>query len=156
MGFLICFPFKNPLFLQKNYSKIANAAVAHQKVTPEEYLRMERESAEKHEYIFGKIIPTGGASTNHNEIVGNIYFLIRKLLDENTYNIYSADQRVYNATTQSYVYPDVVVIKGDLEYADDMFDTITNPMLVVEVSSNSTMKLDRMDKFFGLSKGRKL
>lgn len=126
---------------------MASAAVAYQTATPEEYLRMERESAEKHEYIFGKIRPMGGASTNHNEIVGNIYFLIRKMMDESIYNIYTADQRVYNAFTGNYVYPDVVVIKGALEYADELFDTITNPLLVVEVSSNSTIKVDRMDKF---------
>ncbi len=126
---------------------MANASVAHQKVSPEEYLRMERESAEKHEYIFGKIILMGGASTNHNEIVGNIYFLIRKMMNENNYNIYSADQRVFNESTQNYVYPDVVVVKGDLAYAAEMFDTITNPLLVVQVASASTRKLDRMDKF---------
>lgn len=123
------------------------AAVANAKVTPEEYLRMERESDEKHEYIFGKIIPRGGASTNHNEIVGNIYFLIRKMMDEENYSIYNADQRVYNDTTKSYVYPDVVVVKGELEYADEMFDTLTNPLLVVEVSSDSTERKDRTDKF---------
>lgn len=124
----------------------ASTAVAHQKVTPEEYLRMERESAEKHEYIFGKIRPMGGASTNHNRIARNILVLLETMLG-NEFETFISDQRVYNAFTGNYVYPDVVVIKGALEYADNLFDTITNPLLVVEVSSNSTLKIDRMDKF---------
>lgn len=131
---------------------MVEAAVVNEKVTPEEYLRMERASDEKHEYLFGKIIPMGGASTNHNEIVGNIYFLIRKMMDEENYSIYNADQRVYNATVQSYVYPDVVVVKGELAYADNMFDTLTNPLLVVEVSSSSTIDKDRIEKFFAYRK----
>lgn len=125
---------------------MANAAVAHQKVSPEEYLRMERESPEKHEYLFGKVIPMGGASTNHNRITRNILILLGISLSDD-YEVFTADQRVYNAFTENYVYPDVVVIKGELEYADEMFDTITNPLLIVEVSSNSTLKVDRMDKF---------
>ncbi len=123
------------------------ATIATNKVTPEEYLRMERESDEKHEYLFGKIIPMGGASTDHNEIAGNLYFFIRSAMDESIYNIYQSDQRIYNGITQNYVYPDVVVVKGELEYADDMFDTLTNPLLVVEVASSSTMKKDCLEKF---------
>lgn len=125
---------------------MASAAVAYQTATPEEYLRMERESAEKHEYIFGKIRPMGGASTNHNRIARNILVFLETMLSDE-FETFIADQRVYNAFTGNYVYPDVVVIKGALEYADELFDTITNPLLVVEVSSNSTIKVDRMDKF---------
>jgi Uma2 family endonuclease len=125
---------------------MVETAIVHPKVTPEEYLRMERESDEKHEYIFGRIIPMAGASTQHNRIVRNMLILLGiHLTDE--YEAFAADQRVYNASTENYVYPDIVVVKGELEYADELFDTITNPLLVVEVSSNSTMKLDQMDKF---------
>lgn len=121
-------------------------AVENKKVTPEEYLRMERESDEKHEYLFGKMIPMSGASTDHNRIARNILILLGNLLPDE-YEVFISDHRVYNAFTQNYVYPDVVVVKGELEYADDMFDTLTNPLLVVEVASPSTVKLDKMEKF---------
>lgn len=122
------------------------AAVANAKVTPEEYLRMERESDEKHEYIFGQIIPMGGASTNHNRIARNMLVLLENMLSDD-FEAFMADQHVYNDTTKSYVYPNVVVVKGELEYADEMFDTLTNPLLVVEISSDSTERKDRTDKF---------
>jgi Uma2 family endonuclease len=37
-----------------------------------EYLRFERSSEEKHEYINGFVIPMAGASREHNLITGNI------------------------------------------------------------------------------------
>ena len=124
-----------------------------EKVTsPAAYLQAERGRAEKHEYLNGQIIPMGGASTNHNQITGNLYFLFRMLLDEQLYNIYTIDHRVHNPITQSYTYPDVVVVKGDIEYLDDAFDTLLNPLLIVEVSSNSTFERDLHEKFVAYRK----
>ena len=94
----------------------------------------------------------GGASTNHNQITGNLYFLLRMLLDEQTYNIYSVDHRVHNPITQSYTYPDVVVVQGQLEYLDEAFDTLTNPLLIAEVSSDSTFERDLQEKFVAYRK----
>ncbi len=121
-------------------------SVTSNKVTPEEYLRMERESDEKHEYILGKIIPMSGASIDHNRIARNLLILLGNILPDD-FEAFIADQRVYNPIVQSYVYPDVVVVKGEVEFTDDMFDTIINPFLVVEVSSDSTEKKDRSEKF---------
>lgn len=103
---------------------------------------MERESDEKHEYIFGKIIPMSGASTDHNRIAKNMVVLFENMLPDE-YEVFIADHRVYNPVVQSYVYPDVVVVKGELEYADDMFDTLTNPLLVADIASDS----NRLKKF---------
>ncbi len=121
-------------------------------ISPEEYLQAERRRTEKHEYINGQVIPMGGASTNHNQITGNLYFLLRMLLDEQTYNIYSVDHRVHNPITQSYTYPDVVVVQGQLEYLDEAFDTLTNPLLIAEVSSDSTFERDLHEKFIAYRK----
>lgn len=40
--------------------------------TAAEYLAMERRSSEKHEVVFGEIIPTPRVSARHVVIVGNI------------------------------------------------------------------------------------
>lgn len=121
-------------------------------ISPDEYLQAERRRTEKCEYINGQVIPMGGASTNHNQITGNLYFLLRMLLDEQTYNIYSVDHRVHNPITQSYTYPDIVVVKGELEYLDDTFDTLLNPLLIAEVSSDSTFERDLHEKFIAYRK----
>ncbi|WP_017720965.1 nSTAND1 domain-containing NTPase [Kamptonema formosum] len=46
-----------------------------------------------------------------------------------------------------YTYPDVMVIQGEPVYHENRKDTITNPMLIVEVLSKSTKNYDRGDKF---------
>jgi len=127
-------------------------SISKRSISPEEYLQAERRRAEKREYINGQVIPMGGASTNHNQITGNLYFILRTLLDESDYNIYSTDHRVHNPITQSYTYPDIVVVKGKLEYLDDAFDTLLNPLLIAEVSSDSTFERDLHEKFVAYRK----
>lgn len=127
-------------------------SISKKSISPEEYLQAERRRTEKCEYINGQVIPMGGASTNHNQITGNLYFLLRTLLDESAYNIYSTDHRVHNPISQSYTYPDIVVVKGELEYLDDAFDTLLNPLLIAEVSSDSTFERDLHEKFVAYRK----
>jgi Uma2 family endonuclease len=42
-------------------------------ITPEEYLKLERASEEKHEYVAGQILAMSSASKNHNLIVGSTF-----------------------------------------------------------------------------------
>jgi len=46
-----------------------------------------------------------------------------------------------------YTYPDVVVVCGDLELEDKKFDTLLNPLVIIEILSNSTELYDRGEKF---------
>lgn len=47
-----------------------------------------------------------------------------------------------------YVYPDAMVICGEIERAAQRNDAIANPKVIVEVLSKSTEAYDRGDKFF--------
>ena len=47
----------------------------------------------------------------------------------------------------NYTYPDVMVVEGELTYKPGRKDTITNPILIMEVLSASTRTYDRGDKF---------
>ena len=47
----------------------------------------------------------------------------------------------------SYCYRDVSVVCEEPRFADDVFDTLLNPIVVVEVLSPSTEAYDRGDKF---------
>jgi Uma2 family endonuclease len=55
--------------------------------------------------------------------------------------------RIRVAATGLYTYPDVVVVCGEPQLADDAFDTLLNPTLIVEVISPSTEGYDRGKKF---------
>jgi Uma2 family endonuclease len=68
-------------------------------------------------------------------------------LKERPCNVYSSDMRVNVRATGLYTYPDVVVTCGEERFADDHHDTLLNPLLIIEVLSDSTEAYDRGTKF---------
>lgn len=115
----------------------------------EEYYKLEEKSIYKHQYHSGKIIPIEGASVKHNLLATKIsiligFFLIKNLLK---LKISNSDTKVRINSYNKIVYPDAVVICEVPEYFEDRNDTITNPLIVVEISSPSTSKHDRTTKF---------
>ncbi len=115
--------------------------------TPEEYLKLERTSAQKHEYSRGEIFAMGGASARHVLIVGNVARELGNQLRDRRCTVYSVDLRVSVSPDGLYTYPDVIVVCGDPQFIDTELDTLTNPTLIVEVLSESTKNYDRGEKF---------
>jgi Uma2 family endonuclease len=115
-------------------------------ITAAEYLAAERKSPERHEFLKGEIIPMTGASRPHNLIANKISRLLGNGLDELDYEVYQSDMRVHNPVSESYSYPDVVVVKGAPQLINDEFDTLLNPVLIIEVLSPGTESYDRGDK----------
>jgi Uma2 family endonuclease len=115
--------------------------------TAAEYLSMERNSSEKHEFAFGEIYAMSGASARHVEIVGNNAGELRNQLRQRPCRVYSTDLRLCVDANHRYTYPDVVVVCGQPQFLDDQLDTLLNPDLIVEVLSESTRNYDRGDKF---------
>lgn len=118
-------------------------------IAPDDYLRQEREAESKSEYIDGDVIPMAGASPNHNLIKENVGFHINLCIRGTNKGCrsMSSDQRVHVPTPSLYAYPDIVVVCGTNQYHDALRDTLTNPMLVVEVLSPGTAAFDRGEKF---------
>ncbi|MBI2231888.1 MAG: Uma2 family endonuclease [Deltaproteobacteria bacterium] len=115
--------------------------------TVAEYLSMDRDASEKHEFAFGETYAMGGASARHVEIVGNIVSELRNHLRQRPCRVYSTDLRLRVDADHRYTYPDVVVVCGQPQFLDDQLDTLLNPDLIVEVLSESTRNYDRGDKF---------
>lgn len=118
-----------------------------QLLTPEEYLRIERASEERHEYYDGEMFQMSGASRKHNLIAGNIFGELRSQLREKPCEAYITDMRVRVSATGLYTYPDVVVACGEPQFDDYELDTLLNPTLIVEVLSKPTASYDRKTKF---------
>ena len=116
-------------------------------IAPDDYLRQEREAESKSEYIDGDVIPMAGASPNHNLIKENVAILIGAHVRTKGCRSMSSDQRVHVPTSSLYAYPDIVVVCGPNQYHDALRDTLTNPLLVVEVLSPGTAAFDRGEKF---------
>src|SRR5437588_41016 len=88
--------------------------------TINEYLRLEAEAKQRHEYRDGRPC-----------------------------RVYDSTLRVRIPRTPLYTYPDVSVICGETQFdpQDANRTTATNPRLIVEVLSNSTEADDRGEKF---------
>ncbi len=116
-------------------------------LTPEAYLAWERKAPFKNEYIKGQIITMSGASRAHNLITMNIANQFYNQLVARGCEVYAGDMRVRARPTDSYFYPDVVVVCDEPRFEDDTFDTLLNPIVVVEVLSRTTAAYDRGEKF---------
>jgi Uma2 family endonuclease len=124
-------------------------ATAPNTLTPEEYLRLERASLEKHEYEGGHMFAMAGANRRHRIINDNIRFALR--LKEAACGCVSdnSDTRLFIPATGGYTYSDVVMTCGEEQrFQDDALDTLLNPTLIVEVLSPSTENYDRGGKFY--------
>jgi len=113
----------------------------------EEYLALDRAADYKSEYVAGEIYAMGGASPRHVLIAGNTAGEFRNRLRATQCQVYSSDLRIQADSDNVYYYPDVAVVCGKPEYRDGKKDTITNPLIIVEVLSPATRNYDRGDKF---------
>jgi Uma2 family endonuclease len=116
-------------------------------LTPEEYLEIERRAERKSEYFQGEMFAMAGASFAHVVIVGNLGRELGNRLKTGPCGVYSSELRLRVAPNGLFTYPDVMVICGGPEFADDRTDTVVNPILIVEVLSESTQAYDRGKKF---------
>ena len=113
------------------------------RLTPEEYLRIERTAEWKSEYIDGEMFAMSGASFELTVIVANLAGELRNALRNGPCIVASADLRVATDRRRHYTYPDVVVVCDPPEFVDEQLDTLTNPKVIAEVLSDSTEKYDR-------------
>ncbi len=116
-------------------------------LTSEEYLAWERKQPFKNEYYNGQIIAMSGASRSHNRITVDITIQLGNQLMNSECEVFASEMRVRTSPEISYFYPDVIVVCGEPRFEDNTFDTLLNPMLVIEVLSPSTAAFDRGEKF---------
>jgi Uma2 family endonuclease len=113
----------------------------------EDYLTTERKAEGKNEYFKGEIFIMGSASKAHNLISGNVPAFLHTRLKSKSCRLYSNDMRLHIPGTTFYTYPDIVVVCGKQEFLDQKFDTLLNPVFLLEVLSPSTADYDIERKF---------
>lgn len=114
-------------------------------LTPSQYLLAERLAERKSEYLDGELFPMPGVSLEHDRIVGDIFGELRQALKNTRCDVFTADMRV-QLSGRRFVYPDVTVVCGTPTFADAEVDTLTNPTVVFEVLSESTLNHDLGEK----------
>ena len=115
--------------------------------TPEEYIFLERKATLKSEYLSGEMFAMSGASLAHTFITLDIATELNIQLRGQECEVVTNDMRVKTTPIVSYFYPDIVVFCGEPEFEDDAFDTLLNPIIIIEVLSPSTEAYDRKEKF---------
>lgn len=113
----------------------------------EEYLIAERKATLKSEYLSGEILAMSGASLAHARITLDIATQLNIQLRGYNCEVVTNDMRVKTTPRIAYFYPDVIVFCGDPEFEDNTFDTLLNPVLIIEVLSTSTEQYDKGEKF---------
>lgn len=112
------------------------------KVSFAEYLDFERQADTKHEFRGGEIYAMSGGTLTHARLSAKIIFLLSRSLSQSC-QVFSSDLKIYAATVNEGMYPDVSLLCGEPEFYDGRRDILLNPTVVCEVLSPSTREYDQ-------------
>lgn len=103
----------------------------------DEYLNFEQSSDTKNEFIDGKIYAMAGASANHERISVNVLSEFRSHLKNSPCEPFGSDMKL--RINSNFFYPDAIV---DCKFDNSEPYFTTTPILIVEVLSKATRKVD--------------
>lgn len=121
--------------------------------TPEQYLALEREAFERHEWLDGLVYAMPGESPNHSIICSNINAELNIQLRGRPCMVFSPNMKVRaelvpgKSTKGLFAYPDVLIVCGKPAFHDQHRDVFVNPKVIIEVLSKSTSRYDHEEKF---------
>jgi Uma2 family endonuclease len=116
-------------------------------MTYTEYLAAEAVADVRHEYLNGDVRAMAGGTIEHGGLAMAVAREIGLALRDRPCRAFSSDVRVRVPGTGLATYPDLSVVCGQLQTAPDDDNAITNPVLLVEVLSDSTEAYDRGAKW---------
>ncbi|HNG90115.1 MAG TPA: Uma2 family endonuclease, partial [Saprospiraceae bacterium] len=124
------------------------SSAPRRRYTVQEYLEIERKTGEKHIFLNGIVLPMAGAKPSHIRITRNVLVeLCNALAERDDAEAFPNDTKIYLPLFRHYYYPDALAVVGKAEFSDDEAGAITNPILIVEVLSDSTAAFDKGQKF---------
>lgn len=123
--------------------------LATQHLSIDEWLALEQSTGERYEYHFGEVFAMAGGTRAHSLISGNAFYAV-----ENNFRTkglpcetHTSDLKIEVNAKGRYVYPDTLAVCDEIEESDKVTGAITNPRLVIEVTSESSGEYDRGAKF---------
>lgn len=117
------------------------------RMTYAEYLLAEQSSETKHEYLRGEVYAMAGGTPTHAGLAMAVGVALSNALAERPCRVFSSDLRVRVEATDLSTYPDLTVVCGRFEGSATDPDAAINPVLIVEILSDSTEAYDRGEKF---------
>jgi Uma2 family endonuclease len=122
-------------------------AQSQPRLTEADYLRIESAADFKSEFFDGEMFAMAGGSREHSLIGTNIAGEFRDRLKGRSCIAYNSDLRIKIEATGLFTYPDLSIICGPVQLAEESDETAVNPVVIVEVLSDSTEGYDRGKKF---------
>lgn len=120
------------------------------KYTEEEYFALVEEAekeGKRYEYHDGKIFLISDSSITHSRVLSKVHGTLFVALQGKPCEAVTSSLKVNVDTNSFYCYPDIVVVCGEFENLKGHNDILTNPTVIIEILSPSTMDYDRGEKF---------
>ena len=116
-------------------------------MSPENYLKFEREAETRHEFLDGEIYQMAGESLSHSRVCMNLAREVGNKLKGKSCEALLPNMKVRTSTASLFSYPDLTIVCGEPQFHDVKKDVLTNPKVIFEVLSPSTERYDRTKKF---------
>jgi Uma2 family endonuclease len=112
-----------------------------------EYVALEVTSPTKHEFFDGEIYAMAGGSEEHSALAFETLALVARAVGDRPCRVHTSDLRIYVEAVGLATFPDGSLICGALEqHSASPEATAVNPMILLEVTSNSSERYDTVDK----------
>lgn len=111
----------------------------------DQYLRALADSHIKLEFFEGEIYAMAGGTPSHAQLGAKVIALLQRGLSSGC-TVFTSDLKVLIENADLATFPDASMVCGPLAAAPKDANALTNPMLVVEVTSPSTENYDRTEK----------
>ncbi len=109
-----------------------------------QYVTVERDNpSTKHEFLDGEILAMAGGTEDHSALAVNVQTALNVAIGDRPCRVHSFDLRLYVESAGLATFPDGSVICGPLlQHGPSPTSTALNPMILVEVTSDSSEDYD--------------
>jgi Uma2 family endonuclease len=114
--------------------------------TYQDYVRLEEESSTRHEFLAGEIVAMAGGTPEHAAMAAEVIVQLSASLRNGPCRVFTSDLGVRVLETGLATYPDASVVCGPTVRDPDKKTNVTNPRVLVEITSDSTEDYDRGEK----------
>lgn len=100
--------------------------------------------------VFGIVIRTGKLYQFAYEtyiLFSPLFRRVAEAIDNKDCRGFEGNMELEIAEADAFLYPDLMVVCGEIEFSEKRSDALTNPVLIIEVLSPSTESFDRGRKF---------
>ncbi len=112
-----------------------------------EYVARAAKADVRLEFLAGQVVAMSGGTVEHGRLIARLSMLLSHALVGRPCVVLPSDVRVRIRAADRATYPDLHIVCGAIERDDEDPDAVVNPVLIVEVLSDSTAESDRGDKF---------